>query len=251
MKFFFFFVLLFIFPASPSLAEPQLPDIPKTYVSDFAHLLSPEQINQLETQLSEIEKSGSNQVLVVTIPDLQDVPIEDYAIRLAEKWKPGQKERNNGVILLIAPKDRAMRIEVGYGLEGVLTDALSKNIIETRIVPAFRQGDYFAGIQGGVQAIAQAIAGEYQPLPVQSRSQDEGFPLWAIILFIFIFLMLSRALRRASSYGIRRGTWGPGLGGWSSGSSSWGGSSGGGWSSGGGFSSGGGSFGGGGASGRW
>jgi uncharacterized protein len=230
---------------SSAPAEPQLPDSPNTYVSDFAQILSVEQRGQLEKQLSDIEKTGSSQVLVVTIPDLQDLPIEEYGIRLAEKWKPGHQGRDNGVILLVAPKDRKLRIEVGYGLEGVLTDALSKNIIATGITPAFRGGDFFTGIQNGVQSISQAIAGEYEALPT-GRSGNGGVPLPLGIFFIIFLVVLGRALSRARPYGIDHGTWHRGTGAWSSGGSSWGGGS-----SGGGFSSGGGSFGGGGSSGSW
>jgi uncharacterized protein len=251
MKIFLPLIFLFLFPISPSWAEPQLPEIPKTYVSDFAHLLTPRQSDQLENQLSEIEKTGSNQVLVVTVPDLQGLPIEDYAIRLAEKWKPGQKNRDNGVIFLIAPNDRAVRIEVGYGLEGVLTDALSKNIIETRVTPAFRRGDFFSGIQTGVQSIAEVIAGEYRALPTKSPTGGGGPPIVGLLFIILIFILLNRMVRRVNSYGVRRGRWGPGPGSWGSGSSGWGGGGWSGGSSGGGFSSGGGGFGGGGASGRW
>jgi uncharacterized protein len=249
MRHFFFLTPIILSFFSPLWAEPRLPDIPKTYVSDFADLLSPSQIQQLEKQLSDIEREGSSQVLVVTVPDLQDLPIEDYAVRLAEKWKPGHRGRDNGVILLVAPKDRKMRIEVGYGLEGVLTDALSKNIITTRIAPAFRQGDFFSGIQAGIQSIAQVVAGEYEPLPSSESSGRGRVPVFLLIFFFFLFIILSRAMSRARSYGIDHGTWHRGPRGWSSGGSGWG-SGGGGWS-GGGFSSGGGSFGGGGSSGSW
>jgi uncharacterized protein len=213
-KFFIFAGILLSF-FSVSRAEPQLPDVPKTYVSDFAGLLNPAQINQIEKQLTDIERAGSSQVLVVTIPDLQDLTIEEYSIGLAEKWKPGHKGRDNGVILLVAPKERKTRIEVGYGLEGVLTDALTRNIIETRITPAFRQGDFFSGIQGGVQSISQAIAGEYEPLPAPGGSGGGGFPLALIIFFIIFLIVLGRAFNRARSYGFGQGSWRATVGGWS------------------------------------
>ena len=228
-------------------AELQLPSQPHTYVVDLAKILTSSQKEQLEVFLKEMEDRTSNQVLMVSVPDLQGYPVADYSIRLAEKWKPGQEGRDNGVILLIAPNEREVRIEVGYGLEGALPDATAKSIIENVIVPSFKRGNFFQGIEGGLQAIDRAIAGEYEPMAAQSRGSGWGRLLgFFIALFIFSFFIFLARRHRAYSYDQT---------GWHSGSY-WGRGgrgSGGGFSSGGfsGFSSGGGSFGGGGASGSW
>lgn len=240
----FLLILLGLFVRPAWALDPPPP--PDRYVSDAAGLLSPAIRQQLEEKLAEFEGRTSNQVLVATFPQLQGESIEEFAIRLAEKWKPGQKGRDNGVILIVSKGDRAARIEVGYGLEGALPDAIGKAILENEILPAFRRGDYDAGIQGGVDAILRATAGEYRGSPARQKS---GLPLWAwILLFILLYFLLSRRWSRGyqiGSGGSRDIFWGGG-GGWRGGG--WGG---GGSSSGGGFSGGGGSFGGGGASGRW
>lgn len=245
--FFLFLILNFFFPNTAQALD--LPPLPKTYVSDFARILSPSQRQTLERQLTAIEGEGSSQVLLVTVPDLQGTTLEDYGIRLAEKWKPGHAGRDNGVILLVAPNERKVRIEVGYGLEGALTDALSKNIIETRMIPAFKRGDFFAGLEQGISAVRQAVQGEYRPLPVKKKSS--GASGWVLLVNLVFFLTIFWVFIRLSrSYGIDRRGWHRGRG---YRRSSWGGGWGGGFSGGssGGFSSGGGSFGGGGASGSW
>jgi uncharacterized protein len=205
----------------------------------------------LEERLAAFERQTSNQILVATFPDLQGETIEEFSIRLAEKWKAGQKGRDNGVILVISKNDRKLRIEVGYGLEGPLPDALGKTIIQKEIMPHFKGGNFDAGVLAGVEAILKATAGEYR------GAEDTQFlqiPLWVILLlgFLFFFVILPR-LRAATGLS-GRGRYGgsPWIGSGASGSSSGGGGSSWGSSSGGGgFSSGGGSFGGGGASGSW
>lgn len=240
-------------------------------VVDAADLLSPEQEAQL-TQLAEgIEKTSSRQFVVATVPDLQGYPIEDFGYRLGRAWKIGQGGANNGIILLVAPQERKVRIEVGYGLEPIMTDALSSLIINDTILPKFKAGDMPGGIIAGADAIA-----EQMKLPLEAAeargaslvttkpkpSKDVGIPFVVIFWIIVVaFIVLSRLRRGAGGKRYRRGhapviLWGPGLGGgsgssWGSGWSSGGGSSWGGGGGGGGFSGGGGSFGGGGASGGW
>jgi uncharacterized protein len=234
-------------------------------VVDNANLLSPEQEAEL-TQLSQgIETASGRQFVVATIADLQGYPIEDYGYRLGRTWKLGQAEANNGVILLVAPKERGVRIEVGYGLEPVLTDALSSVIINQTILPRFRDGDMAGGIMAGATAIGEQMrlpleAAETRAKQVvaqQARPSRRGTAgdamtaiFWIIVITFVVFPMLfGRA--RGRRYRGGRGPvviWGGG--------SSWGGGGGGGWGSGGGFggggfSGGGGSFGGGGASGSW
>ena len=258
-------ILAFLLLAVPAAAQ----DFPKLTgrVVDTADLLPPADEEALTTKLARLEQATGRQLVVATVPDLQGYPVEDYGYKLGRAWGIGQKGANNGAILLIAKNDRKIRIEVGYGLEPILTDAYSGEIIRDKITPAFKQGDYVGGINAGVDAIAEQLQAppEAQEQRVQQaaaqqtrRQHSSGsfVPLifWAIIL-LFVIIPAMRGRRYGRRYG-RSGwpvvIWGPGLGGgWgggSSGGSSWGGFSGGG---GGGFSGGGGSFGGGGASGGW
>lgn len=131
-------------------------------ITDLAGLLSPEQISALESKLRDLEASDSTQVAVLIIPSLEGEVLEDFSERVATAWRLGQKGRDNGALLLIALKERAIRIEVGYGLEARLTDARSRQIIQNEIIPYFRQGDFYAGIDAGLTAIVQTVRGEYQ-----------------------------------------------------------------------------------------
>lgn len=232
-------------------ATAEIPSVPDHYVNDSAGLLSPAGRDALEEKLAQFERDTSNQVLVATFPDLQGETIEDFSIRLAEKWKPGQSGRDNGAILVVSKGDRKVRIEVGYGLEGAIPDAVAKTILAREVLPAFKTGDYEGGIRAGVEAILQASAGEYKGMPLAAAWLPWILPGIIFVAFILIWIMIAR-LR---SFGVRR-SGGYSYGGWSSGSSSWDSSGSSSWGSGdsgssGGFSSGGGSFGGGGASGSW
>jgi uncharacterized protein len=235
-------------------------------VVDTAGLLSAQDQAALTQKLQTLEQATSRQLVVATVPDLQGYPIEDFGYQLGRAWGIGQKGANNGVILLVSKNDHKVRIEVGYGLEPILTDALSSQIIQDRMIPEFKKGDYAAGINAGVDAIAQQLQAppEAQEKQAQQALQAQKqvrhhtgsfIPLifWAIIL-LFVIIPAMRSRRYGRRYGgLPVMIWGPGLGGWGGGSSggsgggSWGGFSGGG----GGFSGGGGSFGGGGASGGW
>jgi len=217
-------------------ATLSLPSTPQHYVNDYTGVLDQETRLSLERNLQAFEEQTSNQILVAIFPGLEGESLEDVSIRLAERWKIGQKGRDNGVLLLIFKEDRKLRIEVGYGLEGVLTDALSKSIILNEIVPSFKNGDYSAGVQSGVAAIMKATQGEYQGLP-QAKKEDSN--LWGLLFLILIFFILPPLLRRRRFSGITFGS-----GGWGGGS--WGGGSSGGFGGGGG-----GGFGGGGSSGSW
>jgi uncharacterized protein len=133
---------------------------PPGRVNDLAQLLHQDHLQILENKLAEFERNTSHQVAVLTIPSLQGENIEDFSIRVAESWRIGRKGFDNGVILIIALKDRKLRIEVGYGLEGVLPDAIANQIIREVIVPHFRNNDYGAGVDAGVNAILKTVAGE-------------------------------------------------------------------------------------------
>lgn len=212
-------------------------------------MLAPEQRGWLERRLEAHERQTGSQVVVVIFPSLEGESLEDVSIRLAQQWKIGQKGRDTGVILLVFVNDRRLRIEVGYGLEGRLTDALADSIIRNEIAPRFREGGYAAGIDAGLSAIFKAIAGEYRP----ARRPPAGDVLApAAVLAFFVLVLALMALGAvASRHGRRVGRHGytGGPAGWYPvGGGGFGGGFGGG---GGGFSGGGGSFGGGGASGRW
>jgi uncharacterized protein len=243
-------LLLGVLPwTAPAQAdEPSFPPLTGRVV-DAAGILKPEDRSSLEAKLKAYEDKTSDQVVVATVTSLQDRTVEDYANRLFREWKLGQAKINNGALLLVAPNERKVRIEVGYGLEGALTDALSKVIITTAIAPRFKTGDYAGGINAGVDAMLSILAGDAEEwqrkVKVRSDEADPGQVVVFIVLF-FVILVVAYRMNRG-----RRGGGGgfvvlpgPSSGGWS------GGVSGGGFD-GGGFSGGGGSSGGGGASGDW
>lgn len=227
-------------------------------VVDAANLLKPEQRAAIDAKLKAHEDKTSDQLVVATIPSLGGIEVEDYANRLFRAWKLGEKAKNNGALLLVAPNERKVRIEVGYGLEGALTDALSKVIITTAIAPQFKQGDFAGGIEGGVDAILSILTGDAEEW--QRRAQvreDESTSedtLISLVIFLIVVFFILRSLfaqvsaaRGGSQRGRRRGgPWIIPTGGWSGGGGGWSGGGGGG-----GFSGGGGSSGGGGASGSW
>lgn len=229
-------------------------------VVDDAHILPQQAKLAVETKSRALEDKSGIQLVVATIPSLQETDIESYANGLFRFWKLGETKKNNGVLFLIAPTERKMRIEVGYGLEGTLTDALSKVIIATAVTPKFKTGDYGAGVERGVDAIIEVLSGdaaEWQKrvkLRAEGRDEfDDIVPLIMIALFLFVFLsMLSNARGGRRAYRGGRGPivyLPPSNDPWSGGSSGGSGSS---WGGGdGGFSGGGGSSGGGGASGDW
>ncbi len=215
-----------------------IPERPQGYVHDEARLLSTDERNTLESKLSLFEQETSNQIVVALFPSLDGESLEDFSIHLAEKWKVGQKGKDNGLILLIFPNDHRLRIEVGYGLESVVPDAYASRIIEEKLKPAFRRGEFYAGIDAAVDSLMAATRGIYEPETKQKPSA--GFFKILIYLLFFVFFTLSHWLSRGRR---RRG--------WTIGGGYYGG--GGGWGSGGdgGFSGGGGGFGGGGSSGNW
>ena len=239
MKLYFAVFLIFIVSA---FGQPEIPKL-TMWVTDLTNTLSQSELSDLNSRLKIFADTTSNQVIVLMIPSLEDYPIEMLSEETATKNKVGTAKNDNGILLLIAKDDRELRIEVGYGLEGAVPDAIASSIIRNVIRPQFRNDDYYAGISDGVNAIIQAIGGEY----VAEESDDNSnfpFVIFVIILIvIFLFLKSGGPFVPGGVY--RTGTRSSG---WTSSSSSWGGSSG--WS-GGGFSGGGGSFGGGGASGSW
>lgn len=267
-------LLLLLFAGSPAAAQ-NFPELTGRVV-DGANLLSPQDEAALSAQAEALEKASSRQLVIATVPDLQGYPIEDYGYQLGRKWGIGQKGANNGIILLVAPTERRVRIEVGYGLEPIITDALSWQIINGDILPRFKANDYSGGIKAGAAALigqlgappevaerkALEAAAARQQASARGQSGGGGIPwtliFWGIVL-LFVILPMLRGGRRGRRYGRRRGgsvfIWGPGFGGggggWGGGGGGFGGFGGGGGGGFGGFSGGGGSFGGGGASGGW
>ena len=231
-------------------------DIPKhnnRFVIDNASILSNSTEIQLTNALRELNKSDGTQIVVLTITSLKGDSLEDYSQRVVEKWGIGQKENDNGALLLISLADKQIRIEVGYGLEGDLTDLKSGRIIDKEISPRFKQGNFDDGVKAGIVAIVDIVAVnyEYKGTFLQKNAKYNKIT-GSIFSFIFIFFMIIFSLIRKGGSRGRRGSsalWLLGLGLGASSRGSGGFSSGG--SSFGGFSGGGGSFGGGGASGGW
>jgi len=221
-----------------SFAQPEIPDI-KNWANDFTNTLLQDELQNLNYNLKTYQDTTTNQLVMLMIPTLDDYPLEDFAYETAAKNKIGTKEHDNGALLLIVKNDRKLRIEVGYGLEGALPDALASSIIRNVIVPHFKKNNYYAGITAGIDAIISAIAGEYKA-DQDSSDEDNGTPgiitLLMIIFFLFTFLFRGKRRRGIGPFIFTGGGWGSSRG--SSGGF-------------GGFSGGGGSFGGGGASGSW
>lgn len=244
----FLAALLLLFAAAPALAAPTFPPLTGRVVDD-AHLLSADTQEKLTDELAQLETQTGHQLVVATIPSLQGYEIEDYGYQLGRAWGIGSKAQNDGVLLLVAPNERKVRIEVGYGLEPILTDALSSTIIQSKILPRFRAGDMEQGIVDGTEAIvgqlslpedqAKAIA---NAPPKAEHVRTDGVHIPAIVIIFIVLWVLSAVLRGGGS-GL---WWLPFLilnGGGGRDRDRWGG--------GGGFSGGGGSFGGGGSSGGW
>lgn len=241
MKLYFAVFLVFI---SSAFSQPEIPKL-KMWATDLTNTLSQSELGELNSRLKTYQDTSSNQVLVLMIPSLEGYPIEMLAEETATKNKIGTEKFDNGILLLIAKDDRKLRIEVGYGLEGAVPDAISSSIIRNVITPKFKTDDYYLGISDGIYAIIAAIGGEYKA--ENADGDDSGFPSFIfVIIFIVIWLFVSKGGPFIPGGIYRTGSHSRG---WSSGSSGWGGRSG--WSGGGGFSGGGGSFGGGGASGSW
>jgi uncharacterized protein len=256
------FVLL-MFCYYPLRAQDYLPAKPKieTSVYDQAHMMSETEAKMLEQKLIRYSDTTSTQIVVITINSLDGNEIALYATELAHKWGIGQKDKDNGILLLVSKEDRLMTIRTGYGVEHMLTDALSRRIIENIITPAFKQGNYYQGLDEGTTAIIQIMSGEYQGERSYEGPNGKIPALLIVIVFIVLLMILSRRNRGGGKRGGRKsggfslldaiilshaGRGGFGGGGFGGGSSG-GGFGGGGF--GGGF--GGGGFGGGGASGGW
>ncbi len=173
-------------------------DVPKLqgYVNDYAGMISPEVKSRLETDLAAFEKSDSTQVVILTVASLEGVPIEDYGIKVAEAWKIGQKGKDNGAIFIVAKQDRKMRIEVGRGLEGKLTDLLAGRIIDLAVKPRFSRGDYDGGFVAGIAAIIDATRGEFKAEPLKRRTKRGSSSLFTFLLFAAVAVVVLGSMSR-------------------------------------------------------
>ncbi|GAA0545216.1 uncharacterized protein FHS83_000604 [Rhizomicrobium palustre] len=243
----FFAALFVLFTVIPAEAALQFPALTGRVV-DEAGILSPEAKEKLTAYLAEHEQQTGNQVVVVTLKDLGGTDIADYGYQLGRAWGIGQKGKDNGVLIEIAPNQRQTRIDVGYKLEGDLTDAQSKLIIENSMLPHFRKGDYDGGVMAGTVNVLRTLGGNptgAEGIPEPRKHKGGGNPLGGIPFLILLVIFWAVFGRHLWPLFLLGGLGGGGRGGWGDGG-------GGGWGSGGGgFSGGGGSFGGGGASGNW
>lgn len=193
-------ILLCSGPVAWGQSEPTFPTLTGR-VNDLANLLSADDKAALEQQLEAHESATSNQIVVVTVESLDGLDVADYALKLGRNWGIGTTEKNNGVILLVAPNERQVRIEVGYGLEGALPDALAGTIIRNNILPSFRENEYTTGIKGGVTAIVDAVQGEYKaPATSVSGSRPSNSTLEKYFpLFFIAFIGISQGLRKVAN----------------------------------------------------
>lgn len=239
---FFAALIAFFFAAGAAVAAPSFPALTGRVVDD-AGLISPDAQSRLTALLAEHEKQTGNQVVVVTLKSLQGLEIEQYGYQLGRAWGIGKKGKNNGALIIVSKEPHRARIEVGYGLEGALTDLQSKLIIENTMLPAFRKGDYDTGLIDGTVQVLRTLGGKpsgAEAVPqLDEQQQDQGGGIPVIFILFILFAVFGRffwpLLFLGGIGGGRGGGFGGGFGG----------------GSGGGFSGGGGSFGGGGASGSW
>ncbi|WP_326995013.1 TPM domain-containing protein [Chitinophaga sp. 212800010-3] len=230
---------------------------PPSLVNDFAGILLKNEDEALEQKVVAYNDSTSTQIAIVTLKSVGDYDISQVSLKILRDWGIGSKGKNNGILILVSVEDRKIRIETGYGMEGAVPDAIANDIINQIIKPAFREGRYYEGLNGAVDAIEKAAAGEYKADPKQS---EPGISPGVIFLVIMVIVIIVSIISRGGGGGGGGGTTYNRRGGWIwpviGGMSGWGsGSSGGGWSGGGGGGGfggfGGGSGGGGGASGSW
>ena len=231
---------------SVNAAELSFPELTGRVV-DNAGMISKSAEQNITQQSVQLENDTTVQLVVVTLPDIDGHSIESYGYQLGRHWGIGTKAENNGVLLIAAEKERALRIEAGYGLEGMLTDALSANIIHQIITPEFKRGRFDEGFIKGVTAISEILTGVYQPVKPEANKDKKSKMIAWVILIVMLIIVFSSLGNGGGRGGRRSRRYIPGYGTGSYGSGGFGG----GGLGGGGFSGGGGSFGGGGASGGW
>ena len=246
--------------AWPVMSAPKFPDLTGR-ITDNSKLLNPEDKAAIETELAALEAKSTDQVAVVTVPTLDGYTIEDYGYQLGRQWGIGQAGKDNGVLLIVAPNERKVRIEVGRRLEPLLTDTMSSLIVQNAILPAFRRGDFSGGIRAGVRDIKDVLLGDAEAVKERAKGSGKAgeidtmaliiIALWIAIFVYIMYVQIRQARQYPRTIGRRGGRSGDGSvviapsGGSSNWDNDWSGGSGGGWSGGGG------GFGGGGASGSW
>ncbi len=241
-------LLLVVIIGSVSTQIPPPPDPPKL-VNDFADLLTNSEEEDLERRLLAHEDSTSNQIVIITMPDLGGYEIAQFSYTLGDRWGVGTAEKDNGAVVTIAQEERRAFIATGRGLEGALPDAICNRIVDNIMVPHFKNGNFYRGLLEGTDAMMRTIGGEY--VKEAQESSDEGLPVWAVFGIVFLILFISWAFRNSDRGGqIFGGGWGGPII-FGRGGGSWGGGSSGGFGGGGFGGFGGGSFGGGGAGGSW
>ena len=216
-------------------------------VNDYAGMISPSARSEINRKLAALETEDGTQIAILTVPSLKGEPIEDFSIRVADAWKIGQKSRDNGILLIVSKGDRKVRIEVGYGLEGRLTDLQSGRIIDGIIKPAFAKGQFDAGFIGATDALVASVKGEFKADSIAKKNRKDDKPsiplVFIILAILYFYLRQFGGRHRGGGPYVSGGFPGPGGGIFTSGGGFGG--------DGGGFSGGGGGFGGGGASGDW
>lgn len=231
----YFLIALNLIAFSQEFPEPMQPP---RLVNDFSNLIPDDQEQTLENKLRAYHDSTSNQITIVILASTQPYDKADYSIRFAEKWGIGQKGKNNGLLILIAKEDHTMYIATGYGMEATVTDAMSKRIIETYLVPNFKNNEYYKGLDEATDVIIQLASGEFIAEEKTSKPEFNGKILFYLLIAVGMIFMMAKNRGGGRHYGGGYGGWGGSYGGGGGGGSSFGGF-------------GGGSFGGGGAGGSW
>ncbi len=186
----------------PLWGQDSLPEKPGSWVNDYAGILSPDEVRSLENELSGLEQRSSNQIFIALFDRLpEDSYLEDFAVKLYTKWRPGLADKDNGILIVVFIQDRKIRIEVGYGLEDVITDAQSGMIIRNYIAPEFKKGNYYGGLEAALKVMIPAVEGKYKlPQPEQGK-EKKGFSLSTLIIGLIILMILSRIFRGPGSTG--------------------------------------------------
>ncbi len=191
---FFFILLLCCLPfVAYGLDVPRL----QGYVNDYAGMISPSAKSKIEEGLKAFEQSDSTQIVILTVPSLEGENLEEFSIKVAEAWKVGQQQKDNGVLLIVSKQERKIRIEVGRGLEGRLTDLMTGRIIDQVIKPRFKQGDFDRGFIAGAAALIDATRGEFKAEQGPVHRRQKGFPPFlTFLLFLCIFVLILGSLSR-------------------------------------------------------
>lgn len=253
MRRFLLFILLLISVCASAQIDkviPKRPSPPKL-VNDFTNTLTQEQITALEGKLVAYDDSTSNQIAVVIIPTTGDYSVEEVALGIIRNWGVGNKDKNNGIVLLVAKDDHKIRIEVGYGLEGAIPDVTAKSIIDNDLTPNFKQENYYRGLDQATDDIIKAAAGEYKAPAGYHKKKGIGFSRIIFLLMLIFFIIAGIGGRRGGGGGMMSGLLIGSMLGSSGRGGGWSGGSGGGFGGGGFGGFGGGGGGGGGASGGW